>query len=267
MNAPVKWTAPRIRALKGKGKVTCLTAYDYSTARLIDEVGLHIALVGDSLGMTVLGYETTLPVTMEDMLHHTAAVARGVKQAMVVTDMPFMSYQVSIEQGLENAGRCIKAARADGVKIEGGALRVPLIKALIANGIPVMGHIGLTPQSIRAFGGYKVQGKVPEQARRLIEDAKALDAAGVFTLVIECVPADLGRRISEAVSMPTIGIGAGPGCDGQVLVLHDVLGLYGDFTPKFVKRYANLGPEVRKALEAYKREVEEGTFPGEEHCY
>lgn len=267
MTPAMKWTAPRIKALKGQGKVTCLTAYDYSIARLLDEAGIHIALVGDSLGMTVLGYETTLPVTMEDMLHHTAAVARGVKQAMVVTDMPFMSYQVSVEQGLENAGRCIQEAGADGVKIEGGALRVPLIQALIANGIPVMGHIGLTPQSIRAFGGYKVQGKVPEEARRLKDDAQALEAAGVFTLILECVPAELGREITEMVRIPTIGIGAGPGCDGQVLVLHDLLGLYGDFAPKFVKRYANLGPEIRKALETFKREVEEGKFPGPEHCY
>jgi 3-methyl-2-oxobutanoate hydroxymethyltransferase len=267
MSAGAKWTTSRIKALKGKGKVVCLTAYDYTTAKLLDEAGIHIALVGDSLGMTVLGYRTTLPVTMDDMLHHTAAVARGAKQAMVVTDMPFMSYQVSIAQGLENAGRCIKEAGADGIKIEGGAFRVPLVEALMANGIPVMGHIGLTPQSIRALGGYKVQGKLPEDAAKLKDDALALDKAGVFSLVLECVPADLAREISKSISAPTIGIGAGPDCDGQVLVVHDILGLYGELTPKFVKRYANLSPEIKKALETFKKEVEDGTFPSEEHCY
>ncbi len=262
-----KWTTTRIKGLKGKEKVVCLTAYDYASAGLLDAAGIHIALVGDSLAMTVLGYESTLPVTIDQMLHHTAAVSRGVENALVVADMPFLSYQVSIEEGVENAGRFLKEAGADAVKIEGGAFRAPLVEMLIANGIPVMGHIGLTPQSIHAFGGYKVQGKEAPEAEKLIADAKALDKAGVFSLVLECVPANLATEISEAISTPTIGIGAGPGCDGQVLVMHDLLGLYGEFKPKFVKRYAELGDEMRKAFEAYKKDVEDGTFPGPEHSF
>ena len=267
MNEPVQWTAPRIQALKGKEKIVSLTAYDFSTARLVDEVGIHLVLVGDSLGMTVLGYENTLPVTMEEMIHHTAAVSRGVKHALVVADMPFLSYQVSVEQALLNAGRFIKEAGADAVKIEGGAFRVSTIRALVENGIPVLGHIGLTPQSIRSMGGYKVQGKTPRTARQILDDAKAIEVAGVFAMVLEGIPADLAGDITAAVSVPTIGIGAGPNCDGQVLVVHDILGLYGEFKPKFVKRYADLGAEMRKAFAQYKKEVEDGSFPGPEHSY
>ena len=266
MSADVKWTAPRIRALKGKGRVVSLTAYDYSTARLVDEAGIQLVLVGDSLGMTMLGYENTLPVTMEEMLHHTAAVARGTRHALVVTDMPFLSYQVSIEQALLNAGRCIKAG-AGAVKIEGGAFRAPAIRALVENGVPVLGHVGLTPQSVQALGGFKVQGKLPAEAERIVEDAQAVEAAGAFALVLEAVPAALAPEVTAAVKIPTIGIGAGPGCDGQILVIHDLLGLYGDFKPKFAKRYADLGSAMKKAFEQYKKEVEEGRFPGPENCY
>ena len=267
MSEPVEWTVPRIQALKGKGKIVSLTAYDFSTAGLMDEAGIHLVLVGDSLGMTVLGYENTLPVTMEDMIHHTAAVSRGVKHALVVADMPFLSYQLSIEQALLHAGRFIKEAGADAVKIEGGAFRVSTIRALVENGIPVLGHIGLTPQSIRLMGGYKVQGKTPEAARQILDDAKAIQGAGVFAMVLEGIPADLAGDITATVSAPTIGIGAGPNCDGQVLVVHDILGLYGEFKPKFVKRYANLGAEMKKAFAQYKKEVEDGSFPGPEHSY
>ncbi len=261
-----KWTVSKIKALKGKQKVVSLTGYDFSTARLLDEAGIELILVGDSLGMTVLGYENTLPVTMEEMLIHIQAVKRGVKRALIVGDMPFLSFQVSIEQAIDNAGRFIKVG-ADAVKIEGGAFRVPLVKALIENGIPVLGHIGLTPQSVRAMGGFKVQGKTEAGAKRILEDARALDSAGVFALVLEGMPSALAREITEAVSMPTIGIGAGPECDGQVLVVHDMLGLYSDLSPKFVKRYAQLGVEMKKAFESYKKDVEEKTFPGPEHCY
>ncbi len=267
MTTPPKWTAVKIKALKGRTKVACLTAYDSTTARLLDEAGLPLLLVGDSLAMTMLGYANTLPVTMEAMLHHTAAVTRSVKSALVVADMPFMSYQVSVAQALENAGRFIKESGADAVKIEGGAFRVPTIKALIENGIPVLGHIGLTPQSIHAFGGYKVQGKKPAEAQALLHDAQALAEAGVFALILECMPPAIGAEITQAIPAPTIGIGAGPHCDGQMLVTHDVLGLFSDFTPKFVKRYANLGAEMKTAFEAYKTDVEKGTFPGPEHCY
>ncbi len=267
MDASEKWTVTRIRNRKGKGKIVSLTAYDYATARLVDEAGIHLIIVGDSLGMTVLGYESTIPVTMDDMRHHTAAVMRGVKRALVVADMPFLSFQVSVEQAVDNAGRLIKEAGADAVKIEGGAFRAPVVRALVENGIPVMGHIGLTPQSVRAMGGYKVQGRSEEDAQRLKEDAAALEEAGIFSLVLEGIPAGLAAGITSAISIPTIGIGAGPDCDGQVLVIHDLLGMSGDFQPRFVKRYANLGDDMRLAFEAYRREVEDGTFPGEEHCY
>ena len=262
-----KWTASRIQALKGREKVVALTAYDYSTARIMDATGLQLILVGDSLGMTVLGYKNTLPVTMTEMLHHVAAVVRGTENAMVVADMPFMSYQTSTARALENAGRFIKKAGADGVKVEGGALRAPMVAEMVANGIPVLGHVGLTPQSIRAMGGYKVQGKSSGQAQRLLSDAAALAQAGAFAIVLECVPRKLAEEITAAVSVPIIGIGAGPACDGQVLVSHDLLGLYGEMTPKFVKRYADLGAEMKRAFEAYKKDVETGAFPSDEHCY
>ena len=266
MNERTPWTAPRLRALKRKARIVSLTAYDYSTARLLDEAGIHLILVGDSLGMTVLGYENTLPVTMDEMIHHTAAVARGVKYALVVGDMPFMSYQASIEQALLNAGRFIRAG-AHAVKIEGGAFRAETIRALVQNGIPVLGHIGLTPQSIQAYGGHKVQGRNEDAADQLREDARAVAAAGAFAMVIEGVPADLATEITGLVDIPTIGIGAGPGCDGQVLVVNDILGMFGDFKPKFVKRYAELGAEMKKAFDSYKKDVEDGKFPGPEHCY
>ncbi len=263
----MKWTASKIKALKGEKKIAMLTAYDALTASLVDQADIPAVLVGDSLGMTVLGYETTLPVSMEQMLHHTAAVSRGVEKALVIADMPFMSYQPSLEMGLENAGRFIKEAHADAVKIEGGALRGELIEALVGNGVPVLGHIGLTPQSIKEMGGYKVQGKTSEQARRLMDDAMAVEQAGAFALVLECVPAELGEMISSALTIPTIGIGAGAGCDGQVLVITDLLGISGKPVPKFVKKYADLNPLIRDALAGYKAEVESGSFPSDEHTY
>jgi len=262
-----KWTAERIRSLKGNGKVVCLTAYDYTTARHLDAAGIHMALVGDSLANTMLGYSTTLPVTMEQMLHHTAAVVRGITGAMVVADMPFMSYQISEEQALANAGRFLKESGADGVKVEGGAFRSSMIARLVENGIPVLGHIGLTPQSIRQLGGYKVQGRKVSDAERLMADALALEAAGVFAIIIECVPNSLGEAITRAVQVPTIGIGAGPHCDGQVLVSHDVLGLSGNTVPRFVKRYAELGDQIVAAFKAYKTDVEAGSFPSDEQGY
>jgi 3-methyl-2-oxobutanoate hydroxymethyltransferase len=263
----MKWTACKIKKLKGQQKIVCLTAYDYSMARIIDATGIQLILVGDSLAMTMLGYENTLPVTMMEMLQYTAAVVRGTKEALVVADMPFMSYQASIEQGLTNAGRFIKRAGAGAVKVEGGAFRVPFIKALVDNGIPVLGHIGLTPQSIKEMGGYKVQGRKAGEARRLVKDAKALEKAGVFSIVLEGVPEPLGREITKAVKIPVIGIGAGKYCDGQILVTHDLLGLFSDFTPKFAKKYADLGSAMEKAFQSYKHEVETGVFPSKEHCY
>ncbi|NKB24391.1 MAG: 3-methyl-2-oxobutanoate hydroxymethyltransferase [Kiritimatiellae bacterium] len=262
-----KWTTTKIKACKGREKIVSLTAYDYSTARIMDEVGIHIVLVGDSLGMTVLGYDDTLPVTLEDMLHHTAAVVRGVKQAMVVGDMPFLSYQVSIDQAIDNAGRFLKEARADVVKIEGGAFRSKTITALVENGIPVMGHIGLTPQSVRAMGGYKVQGKTDDSISRLKDDAQALEDAGVFSLVLEGMPVGVAQAITKMLEIPTIGIGAGPHCDGQVLVVQDMLGIFSNLKPKFIKQYAALGEEMSNAFRAFKKEVHEGVFPGTEHGY
>ena len=262
-----KWTVSRIGEAKGDQKIVCLTAYDTSTAKVVDRSGVQLILVGDSLAMTMLGYSSTLPVTMEEMLHHTAAVVRGVSDALVVADMPFMSYQVSIESAILNAGRFLKEAGADAVKIEGGAIRAPLVKVLVQNGIPVLGHIGLTPQSIRQMGGYRVQGKQSKEAAILLEDARALAEAGVFAIVLECIPAGLASGITESVTVPTIGIGAGPACDGQILVSHDLLGLYDGHVPRFVKRYANLGEAMGKAFESYKRDVEEGQFPDEEHSY
>ena len=262
-----KWTTKRIRATKGKQKIVSLTAYDYSTARIIDDSGIQLVLVGDSLGMTMLGYDSTLPVTMTEMLHHTAAVTRGVQNALVVADMPFMSYQVSPSQALKNAGRFIKEAGADAVKIEGGVVRIKTVRNLVNNGIPVLGHIGLTPQSVKQFGGYNVQGKKPEEAEQLIEDAKQLEGAGIFALVLECLPTQLAGEITNAISVPTIGIGAGKKCDGQILVTHDLLGTYSDISPKFVKQYANVGQTMNKAFKAYAKEVEQGSFPTKKYSY
>ena len=248
-------------------KITMLTAYDYSTARLIDEAGVNMILVGDSLGNVMLGYEDTVSVTMEDMIHHGAAVARGAKNAMVVVDMPFMSYQTGAYDALRNAGRLMKEARANAVKLEGGAEVSEQIKAIVAAGIPVVAHIGLTPQSVNAFGGHKVQGKTEAAARKLVADALAVEAAGAFSVVIEGVPAKLAELITKKLTIPTIGIGAGAGCDGQVLVYQDMLGMYSDFTPKFVKKFTNVGEVMKAAFAQYIEEVQNGVFPSEEHCY
>jgi len=256
-----KWTTTAIRDAKGRQKIACLTAGDYAVARMLDAAGIQLILVGDSLGMTMLGYETTLPVTMDDMLRHTAAVVRGADSALVVADMPFMSYQLSPAQALENAGRFLKEAGADAVKLEGGRNRVDTVRLLVENGIPVMGHIGLMPQSVRQTGGYKMQGKSTQQAADLRRDAQLLADAGVFALVLECVPPELAAEITETVSIPTVGIGAGAGCDGQILVANDMLGLNDGQVPSFVKRYADLGREMRQAFEAYRNEVQTGTFP------
>ncbi|HPR83600.1 MAG TPA: 3-methyl-2-oxobutanoate hydroxymethyltransferase, partial [Pontiellaceae bacterium] len=238
----MKQTVAGIRKLKGERKIAVLTAYDWLSARYVDEAGIPVVLVGDSLANTVLGYETTLPVTMDEMVHHTAAVSRGVKEALIVADMPFMSYQGTLEHALENAGRFIKEGRADAVKIEGGAMRADLIEKLIANGVPVLGHLGLLPQSVKETG-FKVQGKTGESARKLMDDARALEQAGVFAIVLECVPAELAQKITAALTVPTIGIGAGPHCDGQVLVFTDVLGLGHGHVPGFVKKFADLKPQ------------------------
>ena len=248
-------------------KLTMLTAYDYSTAKLIDEAGVNSILVGDSLGNVILGYEDTISVTMEDMIHHGAAVARGAKNALVVIDMPFMSYQTSVYDALVNAGRLMKEGRGDAVKLEGGVDVCPQIKAIVDAGIPVCAHIGLTPQSINAFGGFKVQGKSEAAAKKLLEDAKAVEEAGAFAVVIEGVPAKIAALITEQLHIPTIGIGAGKDCDGQVLVYQDMLGMFSDFTPKFVKRYANIGEVMKEAFQNYIKEVQDGVFPAEENTY
>ncbi|MCL1919856.1 MAG: 3-methyl-2-oxobutanoate hydroxymethyltransferase [Kiritimatiellaeota bacterium] len=261
------WNVDRIRGLKGCGRLPCVTAYDFVSARLADEAGFPLLLAGDSLGTTVLGYASTIPVTLDVMLHHTAAVARGTRDALVVADMPFLSYQVSVAEGIRNAGRLLQEAGADAVKIEGGAFRSELVSALTLNGIPVLGHIGLTPQSVNQLGGYKVQGRTQAAAEQLVADARALEAAGAFALVLECVPPDLGEAVTAAVQIPVVGIGAGPGCDGQILVAHDLLGLSLAPPPKFVKPYAALADAVRVALGAYKMDVEAGRFPGPDQCY
>ncbi len=261
-------TTVELKKMKASGEpVTMLTAYDFSFAQMVDEAGVDIILVGDSLGMVVLGYETTLPVTQEDMLSHTAAVARGTKRAMVVADMPFMTYQISPEQALQNAGRLVKEAGAHAVKLEGGEPVLDTIEKIVGAGIPVMGHLGLTPQSIHKLGGYRVQGREEETAERLKVEARDLEAAGCFSIVLEAIPSWLGKEVTEDVSVPTIGIGAGPHCDGQVLVLHDLLGIFQGFKPKFVKRYANLREEAMKALEEFVKEVREGEFPTAEYSY
>ena len=248
-------------------KLSMLTSYDYSMARLVDEAGINSILVGDSLGNVMLGYEDTTPVTMEDMIHHTAAVARGAKNALIVGDMPFMSYQTSVYDAVVNAGRLIKEGHANAVKLEGGVEVCPQIKAIVEAGIPVCAHIGLTPQSINAFGGHKVQGKSEEAARKLMEDALAVQEAGAFAVVIEAVPAKLASLITSKLDIVTIGIGAGAGCDGQVLVYQDMLGMFSDFSPKFVKRYAEIGEIMKKAFAKYDEEVKAGIFPAEEHGY
>jgi len=261
-------TPPDLRRMKERGeRIVVLTAYDAPTARILDEAGIPVLLVGDSLGMVVLGYENTTSVTMEEMLHHVKAVARVSRRALVVADMPFMSYTVSIERALENATRFIQEGGAHAVKVEGGERVAHTARRMVEGGIPVMGHLGLTPQSIHRFGGYRVQGRRPQDAEKMVTDAKVLEGAGVFSIVLECVPAPLAREITRKVSVPTIGIGAGADCDGQVLVLEDMLGLPTGVSPKFVKRYARLGEEAALAIRAYCKEVREGAFPAPEHTY
>ena len=248
-------------------KIVMVTAYDYTTAKIMDEAGVNTILVGDSLGMVMLGYEDTLSVTMEDMIHHTAAVSRGAKDAFVVADMPFMSYQTSVYDAVVNAGRLMKEGRANAVKLEGGVEFAPHIEAIVKASIPVVAHIGLTPQSVNAFGGFKVQGKSEEAAKKLIEDAKGAEVAGAVAVVLECVPAKLAELISKQINIPTIGIGAGAGCDGQVLVYQDMLAMFGDFKPKFVKQFGQIGEQMKAAFSQYIKEVQNGVFPAEQHTY
>lgn len=247
--------------------ITMLTAYDYALARAVDEAEVDSILVGDSLGMVVLGYENTLPVTMEDMLHHCKAVARGASYALLIGDMPFMSYQASVEEAVRNAGRFLQEAGMDAVKLEGGQERLPAIQAIVQAGIPVMGHLGLTPQSVHQFGGFRTQGLEAEGALRIYRDALSLQDAGCFAVVLECIPARVAEAISQALDIPTVGIGAGSGCDGQVLVAHDALGLFDRFKPKFVKPYADLWKESTKAISHYVQDVRGGTFPEDVHSY
>lgn len=264
----MKNTVTTFQQMKEKGeKISMLTAYDYSTAKLVDEAGVNSILVGDSLGNVMLGYEDTIAVTVEDMIHHGRAVAKGAKNALVVVDMPFMSYQTSVYDAVVNAGRIMKETHCGAVKLEGGAVVCPQIKAIVDASIPVCAHLGLTPQSINAFGGFKVQGKTVEAAQKLIDDAKAVEAAGAFAVVLECVPAKLAKLVSEAVSIPTIGIGAGNGCDGQVLVYADMLAMFSDFCPKFVRKFANVGEIMSQAFKDYDAAVKDGSFPAEEHTY
>jgi 3-methyl-2-oxobutanoate hydroxymethyltransferase len=263
-----KVTAPAVVALKRKGEpITVVTAYDYPTARLADQAGVEILLVGDSVGTVVLGYESTLPVTMDDMLHHTRAVTRAKPSALVVGDMPFMSYQASDEQAVLNAGRFVQEGGADAIKLEGGARVAGAVRRIVDAGIPVMGHLGLTPQSVLAFGGYKVQARGEADQERLIADAKALEAAGCFSLVLEGIPARLGAVVTRELQIPTIGIGAGVNCDGQVLVTHDLLGLFFGHRPKFVRRYAELGDAMRDAFARYVADVKAKRFPGDAESY
>jgi 3-methyl-2-oxobutanoate hydroxymethyltransferase len=252
---------------KNGEKISMLTAYDASFAGLIDSAGIDMVLVGDSLGMVLLGLNSTVPVTMEEMLHHCRAVSRGVKRALLVGDMPFMSYQVSESEAITNAGRFLKEADCDAVKLEGGTEMCDTVKAIVKAGISVMGHIGLTPQTASQLGGYKVQGRDADSARRLLQSARDLENAGAFAIVLECIPAQLSEAISTTVSIPTIGIGAGNHCDGQVLVTHDMLGMFEKFTPTFVKQYVNLAPQIREAVAAYHEEVKNGSFPEEEHSF
>jgi 3-methyl-2-oxobutanoate hydroxymethyltransferase len=257
-----------IKKMKVQGeKITVLTAYDYGMASILDESDIDIILVGDSLGMVVLGYDTTLPVTMEDMLHHTKAVSRAAQNALIVADMPFLSYQISPATALANAGRFLQEANAQAVKLEGGREYAETVQKIVSAGIPVMAHLGLTPQSIHQIGGYKVQGKKEDAARKIIEEAKILEEAGAFSLVLECIPEGLASEITHSLTIPTIGIGAGVNCDGQGLVINDMLGIYERFTPKHVKKYANLNLEIKKAVKTYIAEVKHGTFPDNEHSF
>ena len=261
-------TTSTIRQMKVEGRPsTMITAYDYAMARNVDEAGIDMILVGDSVGNVMLGYSSTIPVTMDAMIHHTQAVVRGTKYALVVGDMPFMSYQASEAEGLMNAGRFLKEGGCAAIKLEGGSEVCPLVKKMVTAGIPVMGHIGLTPQSVNQFGGFKVQGKDVAAAQKLLDDAKALEAAGAFSIVLECVPAALAAKVSEMISIPTIGIGAGNGCGGQVLVCNDLLGFSNGFTPKFVKKYRDLHQEIVGAVSEYISDVRDRSFPAPEHTF
>jgi len=263
-----KVTIAELQKKKENGqRITMMTAYDYPSASMVDQAGIDTILVGDSLAMVVLGYNSTVPVTMDEMIHHAKAVSRAVKGGFILGDMPFMSYQVSVEQALANAGRFMKEASCDCVKLEGGSEVAPIVKALVSAGIPVCAHIGLTPQKATMLSGFRVQGKDAESARELLDAAKVLEEAGAFMIVMECIPDLLAGRITRALKIPTIGIGAGKDCDGQVLVYHDLLGLFERFTPKFAKQYLNLAPGIKEALARYKQEVEDGTFPGPEHTF
>ena len=261
-------TVRDIQAFRERGeRFAMLTAYDALSARLLDEAGIPLILVGDTLGMVMLGYEDTLPVTVDQMIHHTAAVRRGAPNAMVIGDMPFMSYQASVEEGFRNAGRFLKEAGADAIKLEGGGRVLDLVGRLTDGGIPVMGHLGLTPQSVNQFGGYRVQGRSDEQAHQIVKDAKSLEAAGAFALVLEAVPSEVAREVTDSLRIPTIGIGAGPHCSGQVMVFHDFLGITEGRAPRFVKRYASLADDIRDAAKAFSDEVASGVYPGPEHSY
>ncbi len=263
-----KLTIQDIITMKKSGeKISMLTAYDASFATLIDAAGIDIILVGDSLGMVLLGYDSTIPVTMEEMLHHCRAAGKGARRAVLVGDMPFMSYQVSVEAAIANAGRFLKEAGCNAVKLEGGTPVCDTVMAMVKAGIPVMGHIGLTPQTASQLGGYKVQGKDADSARILLQAARDLEAAGVFAIVLECIPAQLAEVITATVSVPTLGIGAGKYCDGQVLVIHDMLGMFEKFIPSFVKQYVNLAPQIKEAVAAYNNEVKSGSFPAKEHSF
>ncbi len=264
----MKRTIQTLQAKKERGeKISMLTCYDYSTAKLMDQAGIDMLLVGDSLGNVILGYEDTISVTMEDMIHHSAAVARGTKEALVVTDMPFLSYQTSVYDAVCNAGRLLKEGRAGAVKLEGGRVVCEQIRAIVNASIPVVAHLGMTPQSINTFGGFKVQAKTLEAARTLIADAKAVQEAGAFAVVFECVPAKLAALISRLLTIPTIGIGAGNGCDGQVLVYQDMLGMFSDYQPKFVRKFADVGSMMQQAFADYQSEIQAGNFPAAEHSF
>jgi 3-methyl-2-oxobutanoate hydroxymethyltransferase len=263
-----KVTIAELQSKKERGeKITMMTAYDYPTATLVDQAGIDTILVGDSLGMVMLGYDSTVPVTMDDMIHHCKAVSRGASQSFVIGDMPFLSYQVSTEEAIHNAGRFIKEAGCESVKLEGGSEMAPVVKSIVDAGIPVCAHIGLTPQTATKLSGFRVQGKDADSAQQLLTSAKDLEVAGAFMIVMECIPDQLAAKITREVGIPTIGIGAGKDCDGQVLVYHDLVGLFERFTPKFVKQYTQLAPQIRDALIQYKEEVEKGSFPGPEHSF
>lgn len=263
-----KMTVPEVRSMKERGeKIVCLTAYDYCFARILDQSGVDLLLVGDSLGSVVQGHDSTLPVTVDDIIYHTRAVIRGRKRALVVSDMPFMTFQLGVDEAKRNAGRLIQEGGAESVKLEGGVTQAATIEALVKMGVPVMGHVGLTPQSVHQFGGYRIQGRGEADARNILDDALAVEQSGAFAVVLEGIPVQLAREITRRVSIPTIGIGAGMHCDGQILVVHDMLGLFDDFMPKFVKRYANLKDTIGGAVQSYMEEVRTEAFPAEEHTF